>query len=960
MDTGRLGYTRSCVHEILESGYHLDFNTVEKVLDHYFSKDFLPQWYFHANSPAEIASHVYSITQLLTAQNPYLTEVSSDGRAITYILNVGRDYPGRLEGILQQNVAMGIGSFDAVRTRSGIGIITLEKRGRRHIATGRVEPAAAEALFADARAYGSAEGHRHTEEFLHCLTPEYILEEVASTAVPPRIRRHQSLFERAVETEGPVIIVEATDKERPGDNERLTSGETRVAVALKNPPRDFAIDGVAMFTRHGINIRRAYQDTFLPCAENDHEIGLLSIYVDNTAPTDAVVEDLRELRPRVPGPPERTTITVVEEAIRSISRLDAEEGEVADALKTLRTIAAANGDTSAQEEIGVFLLNSLTDFFDAAEGLGIADNNAVMRMLLRFEAFEEFWVEHNEGRSSRHLPAFRTRHNTARGTAKGGLRIDPIVEFVEVSALSFMMTWKCARSRILFGGGKGGLKTTPDYYKSDKIDTFDTLANFGRALFLVTGPFRDVPAGDVGCGPQEVGNMFEGFKSALRDLALMAYGVKHGATLFGNRVVSATEARHILRDGFGIDYQDRKAMRELVFSERYLELVAAAHITGKPFMGIAARGGATGRGLLYSLLAVVTRLHLDGRWESAEALSGAEEELLGRVAAYTEDAIRAGGGAPVVPEERWRESSPYRKLLTGRRVVIQGSGKVGGSLLAELEQFDVNLIAIADKDGAILGDRIPISELLAHLRKTGSVVGFQTNVTRTIHGGSEATEILELPCDILVPAALENAITARNAPRIEAHVVLCGANGPNTSKAERILFERGVVVVYDFLANGAGVIASYFEWLRNLAQRLAYEAETIRHEGFSFDSMDPYIMPEFRRRIKEALRETEGEGVTAKWNALIRDIMFSAVNDDYNAGRAQGISMKIAGYRSAIARVLVALLLKQDAPERAARWPTISETTRAYLEPYFAHPEAALFHESPEELYRELQDAALR
>ncbi len=82
MDTGRLAYTRSCVHEILESGYHLEFNTVEKVLDHYFSKNFLPQWYFHANSPEEIASHVYSITQLLTAQNPYLTEVSSDGRAL--------------------------------------------------------------------------------------------------------------------------------------------------------------------------------------------------------------------------------------------------------------------------------------------------------------------------------------------------------------------------------------------------------------------------------------------------------------------------------------------------------------------------------------------------------------------------------------------------------------------------------------------------------------------------------------------------------------------------------------------------------------------------------------------------------------------------------------------------------------------------------------------------------------
>lgn len=401
-------------------------------------------------------------------------------------------------------------------------------------------------------------------------------------------------------------------------------------------------------------------------------------------------------------------------------------------------------------------------------------------------------------------------------------------------------------------------------------------------------------------------------------------------------------------------------MRELVFSERYLELVAAAHITGKPFMGIAARGGATGRGLLYSLLAVVTRLHLDNRWEPAEPLSATEEALLDRMATYTESVIRAEGGAPAVPEETWRESTPYRKLLSGRRVVLQGSGKVGGSLLAELERFDANLTAIADKDGAIIGDRIPISDLLAHVKKTGTVVGFETGVSRTIHGASEATEILELPCDVLVPAALENAITAKNAPRVEARVVLCGANGPNTSKAERILFDRGVVVVYDFLANGAGVIASYFEWLRNLGQRLAYEAETIRHEGFSLDSMDAYIMPEFRRRIKEILGEPEGDGATARWNALIRDIMFSAVNDDYNEGRELGVSMKIAGYRSAIARVLVALLLKQDAQEREARWAEMSDATRAYLEPYFVHPEAILFHQSPEELYRELQEAAVR
>jgi len=121
--------------------------------------------------------------------------------------------------------------------------------------------------------------------------------------------------------------------------------------------------------------------------------------------------------------------------------------------------------------------------------------------------------------------------------------------------------------------------------------------------------------------------------------------------------------------------------------------------------------------------------------------------------------------------------------------------------------------------------------------------------------------------------------------------------------------------------------------------------------------MDAYIMPEFRPRIKEILAGPENDATTTRWNYLIRDIMFSAVNDDYDLGQRQGISMKSAGYRNAIARVLVALLLKQDAQERAARWAETSDTTRAYLEPYFLHPEAELFHEDPGGVFRELQGA---
>ncbi|TVR00978.1 MAG: Glu/Leu/Phe/Val dehydrogenase, partial [Spirochaetaceae bacterium] len=906
--------------------------------------------------PEEIASHVFSITQLLTAQNAYLTQVSADGRAITYLLNVGRDYPGRLEAILRENIEMEIGSFDAVRTQSGIGIVTLEKYGRSAPAPAdRQHP-----LVLAAERAGSERGHRHTEAFLSCLTHDYLLEEGASLADPPRIRRHQDLFDRAVESERAVITVDTTEHERTDQNERISDKEVRVAVALKNPSASFAIDGVAVFTGQRINIRRAYYDLFPYRIDGPHrgcEVGILSIYVGADTALDGATAALQQFTVGDRPPRQHATLVAVEEAIRCLSRENSSPEERGDALARLRDIATRNADTASSEELGVFLINSLSDFFEGVRLLGIEDHDEIIAMLLRFEAFDEFWVEQNEGRRTSHLPAFRTRHNSARGTAKGGLRIDPIVEFVEVSALAFMMTWKCARSRILFGGAKGGLKIRADYQRGGTLETFDTLSNFGRSLFLVTGPMRDVPAGDVGCGPREIGNMFEGFKSALRDLALMAYGVKHGATLFGNHVVSTEQARQILRDAFAVDHHDQGVMRELVFCERYLELVAAAQITGKPFMGIAARTGATGRGLMLTLLASVTRLYLDGAWKPAEEPDNAERALLQRMAKWDEAAVLATGGTPPVTAPEWTTLTTrvYPKLLSGKRVVVQGSGKVGGSLMEELAPFGVSVVAVADKGGAVIGSNFPVDALIAHVKQTGTVIGFADGVERTITGAAEGTAVLELPCEILVPAALENAITAANAGRIEAAVILCGSNGPHTAKAERILAERGVTVVYDFLANGAGVIASYFEWLRNLAQRLRYEAEVIRGTQFDPAVMDQTIMPEFAPRIREILAEPEGAESTAAWNSVMRDILFAAVNDDYTASRRDGVSMKSAGYRNAVARVLTAMLLKAPRRARETAWLTLPAATREYLGAFFAHPETTLHHSDPQGEYERLQ-----
>jgi glutamate dehydrogenase/leucine dehydrogenase len=627
-----------------------------------------------------------------------------------------------------------------------------------------------------------------------------------------------------------------------------------------------------------------------------------------------------------------------------------------EALARLRTYIERNTDISSDEEICDFLLNSLSDFYEAARHIGIHDNPEVMRILLGYDAFDEFWVEtHFEGEQSV-TEGYRTKHNSARGGNKGGLRIDMVVKFVEVAALAFMMTWKCARSKILFGGGKGGLKLNPKDYTGSSIDYFDTLTNFGRLLFLVTGSFRDVPAGDVGCRALEIGHLFEGFKSALRDLAMTVYGLKKGVSFIGNTVVSIEGARSILQDNFGIDCDNQILLERLATDEDYLELVVAAQLTGKPKLGLSARSGATGSGLRFSLFAAVAQKYLSGGWESSEPLSAKEKALLVKVSSLTENDLVKNPDSDIIPDSEWAvlDGIVFPKLFTDKKVVVQGSGDVGGSIMSQLVPYGVRITAVADAGGAVIGENLDAGELLAAVRNSrahqdktrrSSVVNTTQKDVKIVNGAREGSSILELECDILIPAALENAITVENARKIKAKIISCGGNGTNSSKAERILVERGITVIYDFLANGGGVDMSYAEWLSSLTLRFRYEAREIFGKPFDINCMDAYIMPEFRGRIKKILsEENESEKTTAEWNKILRDIMFVAVNEDYTAAARESVSMKTAGFANAIRRVLSAVLLKLPENERVRLWKTLRNDTRSALIPFMRHPEAVLLN----------------
>jgi glutamate dehydrogenase (NAD(P)+) len=196
-------------------------------------------------------------------------------------------------------------------------------------------------------------------------------------------------------------------------------------------------------------------------------------------------------------------------------------------------------------------------------------------------------------------------------------------------------------------------------------------------------------------------------------------------------------------------------------------------VTGKPLIvgGSAGRREATGRGLAYTVYQAARHLGLD---------------------------------------------------LKGRRIAIQGFGNVG-SVAARLLWRDGSLIvAVSDvKGGVYNANGLDIRQLEAHEREAGSVAGFPDA------DAVSNPELLELPCDVLIPAAVGSQIRAANADRIKSSIIAEGANGPTTPEADQILRDRGVTIIPDILANAGGVVVSYFEWVQGLQYYFWRESEIV-------------------------------------------------------------------------------------------------------------------------------------
>ncbi len=305
---------------------------------------------------------------------------------------------------------------------------------------------------------------------------------------------------------------------------------------------------------------------------------------------------------------------------------------------------------------------------------------------------------------------YRVIHSKTLGPSKGGIRYDMGVTLDEVKALAAWMTWKCAVVDIPYGGAKGGIRCEP--YSMSKYELERLTREYTVQMYEIFGPDLDIPAPDMGTGPQEMAWLMDEYSKA------------HGKTV-------------------------------------------SAVVTGKPLVlgGSLGRVEATGRGVMVSALSAMEKMKINPSHATC---------------------------------------------------AVQGFGNVGSHAAILLEERGLKIKAISDHTGAYWNDNgIDIMKAVA----------YRDSNNRTLQGfdGGELItneDLLTSNVDVLVPAAKEDVITAANASKVQARLIVEGANGPTAAKADDILRDKDIRIVPDILANAGGVTVSYFEWVQN---RLGYK-----------------------------------------------------------------------------------------------------------------------------------------
>lgn len=244
--------------------------------------------------------------------------------------------------------------------------------------------------------------------------------------------------------------------------------------------------------------------------------------------------------------------------------------------------------------------------------------------------------------------------------------------------------------------------------------------------------------------------------------------------------------------------------------------------------------------------------------------------------------------------------------LEGKKFVVQGLGNVGYHAAKFFIEDGAILVGVSEYEGAISKpDGIDLEDLMAHRKETGSILGFAGAADLE---NREAG--LEMECDILIPAALENQITSDNAPRINAKMIVEAANGPVTAAAEDILLQKGILIVPDLYINAGGVTVSYFEWLKNLS-RVRFGRIEKRFEQSAYDRILTLVEKETGRPLTPEERSMAARGADESdlvYSGL-EETMITANAQIHETARQYGLdNMRTAAFVNSIDKIAVSYM----------------------------------------------------
>ncbi|NBV31616.1 MAG: glutamate dehydrogenase [Bacteroidetes bacterium] len=289
------------------------------------------------------------------------------------------------------------------------------------------------------------------------------------------------------------------------------------------------------------------------------------------------------------------------------------------------------------------------------------------------------------------------------------------------------------------------------------------------------------------------------------------------------------------------------------------DINAEGCVTGKPIAqgGIRGRTEATGRGVYFGV---------------REALSNAED--------MKELGLEPG--------------------IEGKKFVVQGLGNVGYYAAKFMIEGGAVMVGVAEIDASVYNpDGIDLADLMSFKMENGGIKGYDKATTLATN-----KQVLEMECDILIPAALENQLNEGNAPNIKAKIIAEAANGPTTSEAHTILKEKGALIIPDNYLNAGGVTVSYFEWLKNI-QHVRFGRMGKRFEENSYKKILSVIETISERTFsqKELLHLAKGGGEEDLVDSGLEETMITAYNQINEIRKIHNVDLRTGAFISAIEKV---------------------------------------------------------